>query len=100
MTFSGRTWAKWRCHDTQRPAETLQEANQERQVKMSEEWANDTIPERYKYELMILMRKMQANILETRKGLTPEEIKELPQWPWLTAGAIEERLFARLAWFK
>ena len=53
---------------------------------MSEEWANDTIPERYKYELMILMRKMQANILETRKGLTPEEIKKLPR--------------PRLAWFK
>ena len=49
---------------------------------MSNEWDNDTIPEKYRYELMILMRKMQANILETRKGLTPQEIKKLPRLAW------------------
>jgi len=49
---------------------------------MSNEWDNDTIPEKYKFELMVLLRKLQASVLEARKGLKPQEIKKLPRLAW------------------
>jgi hypothetical protein len=46
---------------------------------MSNEWDNDTIPEKYKFELMVLLKKAQA--LEARK-VKPQEIKKLPRLAW------------------
>ena len=47
------------------------------------DWANDTIPDKYKYELMKLMKKWQTSVIEARKELKPRKVK-----------------MTRLAWFK